>query len=267
MGRLRGRMLPSPAMVPSDDAPAPEQTAALIAGGAGGVGLAAARRLEALGYRIVLLVRDVHKGREAARQLEREPAIHACDVTDRAAVEEAVREAAASVGPPLVLVNAAGIAESRPLLPPDDDLWARTLAVNATGPWIATTACLPYMQEAGHGFVCTVASTAALQGYRYTAAYVASKHAVLGLTRALAADLGSSGIRVTAVCPGFLDTPMTARTVANMTAKTGMGEDDARAALASMNPSGRLITPEEVADRIVALLQGAVDEDEPNRMD
>lgn len=254
-------------MAPYDDAPAPEQTAALIAGGAGGVGLAVARRLEVQGYRVVLLVRDARKGREAARRLTSEPAVYACDVTDRKAVDEAVQEAAARVGPPLVLVNAAGVAESRPLLPPDDELWARTLAVNTTGPWLTTTACLPFMKKAGHGFVCTVASTAALEGYRYTAAYVASKHAVLGLTRALAADLAGSGVRVTTVCPGFLDTPMTARTIANMTAKTGMPEAEARAALGGMNRSGRLIDPDEVAAAIMALLAGERTEAEPNRID
>ncbi len=260
-------MLPSPPMASADDAPAARETAALIAGGAGGVGLAVARRLEALDYRVVLLVRDVRKARKASGTLSREPAVFACDVTDRDAVDEAVREAAARVGPPLVLVNAAGIAESRPLLPPDDGLWEKTLAVNATGPWVTTTACLPYMKDAGSGFVCNVASTAALQGYRYTAAYVASKHAVLGLTRALAADLEGSGVRVTAVCPGFLDTPMTARTVANMTSKTGMSEAKAREALGAMNRSGRLIDPDEVAAGIVALLQGEHDETEPLRID
>lgn len=257
---------PPAAAVPPDAVP-PEEVAALIAGGGGGVGVAVAGRLEKLGYRIVLLVRDAGKARAAAAGLETEPAIYACDVTDRAAVEAAVGAAAQEVGLPLVLVNAAGIAESSRLLPPDDDLWARTMAVNTTGPWITSTACLPWMKDAGQGFICNVASTAALEGYRYTAAYVASKHAVLGLTRAMAADLEDSAVRVTAVCPGFLDTPMTARTVANMTAKTGMAEDAARDALGSMNRSGRLIDPDEVAAAIVGLLHGEHDGTEPLRLD
>jgi len=239
----------------------------VIAGGAGGVGLAVAQALEARGHRIVLLVRDVAKARSAAGVLRGEPAIFACDVTERAAVDAAVAEGASSVGLPLILVNAAGIAESRPLLPPDDDLWERTLAVNLTGPWHATTACLPWMKEAGWGFVCNVASTAALEGYPYVAAYVASKHGLLGLSRALAADLAGSGVRVTTICPGFLDTPMTARTVANMTAKTGMDEEAARAALAAMNRSGRLIAPAEVAAGILRLLDGEAAAGVPLRLD
>jgi len=260
-------MLPSPPMRPSAATPAPRETAALIAGGAGGVGLAVAGRLGARGYRVVLLVRDVARARTASAALHTEPAILACDVTRRDAVDAAVAEVIATIGPPLVLVNAAGVAESRPLLPPDDDLWAHTLAVNATGPWLTTTACLPSMKTAGWGFVCNVASTAALRGYRYTAAYVASKHAVLGLTRAMAADLAGSGIRVTAVCPGFLDTPMTVRTIASMTAKTGMDAAAARAALEAMNASGRLIHPDEVAAVIEKLLTGTEEGAEPVRIE
>jgi NAD(P)-dependent dehydrogenase (short-subunit alcohol dehydrogenase family) len=236
--------------------PPPAETAALITGGAGGLGSAVARALDAQGYRVVLLVRSTARGREVAEGLRGEAAVYACDVTERDAVDAAVRQAAEEIAPPLVLVNAAGIAESRPLLPPDDDLWAKTLAVNVTGPWHAATACLPYMEEAGWGFVCNVASTAGLEGYRYTAAYTTSKHALVGLTRAMAEDLRGSGVRVTAVCPGFLDTPMTARTVANMVRKTGMSEEEARAALAGMNRSERLIDPEEVAAAILDLLQG-----------
>jgi len=109
------------------------------------------------------------------------------------------------------------------------------------------------MQAAGAGFVCHVASTAALRGYRYTAAYVASKHALLGLSRALAEDLAGTGVRVATVCPGFLDTPMTDRTVANLVEATGMDAAKARAALARMNARGRLIDPGEVAAAVRAL--------------
>ena len=251
----------------SDSRPAPQETAALITGGAGGVGQAVARRLDAEGYRVVLLVRDAAAGRRVAETLSGEAHVYTCDVTERAAVEAAVREAARDVAPPLVLVNAAGIAESRPLTPPDDALWEKTLAVNATGPWITSTACLPHMKDAGWGFIANVASTAALEGYAYTAAYCASKHALLGLTRAMAQDLAKSAIRVIAVCPGFLDTPMTERTVANMVAKTGMEPAEARAALGAMNRSGRLITPEEVADAILAQLAGEDGSGEALRLD
>jgi NAD(P)-dependent dehydrogenase (short-subunit alcohol dehydrogenase family) len=107
---------------------------------------------------------------------------------------------------------------------------------------------------ARHGRIVNVASTAALKGYRFVAAYVASKHALLGLTRALAEDLRGSGVTVNAVCPGFLDTPMTDRTVAHLVRATGASAAEARATLAAMNASGRLIHPDEVAAAIGALL-------------
>jgi NAD(P)-dependent dehydrogenase (short-subunit alcohol dehydrogenase family) len=251
----------------SSPAPDPARTAALVTGGAGGLGRAVAARLDAAGWRVVLLVRDAARGREAAAALPGGAAVYACDVRERPAVEAAVHRAQAEVGPPLVLVHAAGIAESRPLLPPDDELWERTLATNATGAWIATTACLPAMRAAGWGFVCHVASTAALQGFRYTAAYTASKHALLGLTRALAADLEGSGTRVTAVCPGFLDTPMTARSVDALVRRTGMTPERARAALASLNRCGHLIDPDAVAARILELLEGGGGHGEAVRID
>lgn len=233
----------------------PADSVALIPGGSGGVGQAVARALRAEGLRPVLLGRDRARLEAAAAAVGEGVRFEVADVTDRRAVERAVAVTSEALGPPLVLVNAAGIAESAPLLPPDDALWDRTLAINATGAWIAATACLPAMRAAGAGFIAQVASTAALEGYRYTAAYVASKHAMLGLSRALAEDLAGKPIRVVTVCPGFLDTPMTERTVANMTRKTGMSVDEARAALGTMNASGRLIRPEEVAEAIVRLLR------------
>ena len=254
-------------MTADSSRPAPAETAALITGAAGGLGRAVAHKLDALGYRVVLLVRNAAAGREVAQELSGEAYVYTCDVTDRQAVEMAVHEAARDVAPPLVLVNAAGIAESRPLLPPDDELWARTLAVNTTGPWITSTAVLPHMQDAEWGFICNVASTAALEGYAYTTAYCASKHALLGMTRAMAKDLAKTAIRVTAVCPGFLDTPMTDRTIANMTAKTGMSDEDARAALGGMNRSGRLITPEEVDEAILGQLAAEDGSGEAIRLD
>jgi NAD(P)-dependent dehydrogenase (short-subunit alcohol dehydrogenase family) len=221
---------------------------ALVTGGGGGLGLAVVRALAAAGHRVVALDRDLSSLDATAFRAEE------CDVTDRGMVASAVAAIAADLGPPVVLVNAAGIAESAALLPPNDGLWERTLAVNVTGAWIATTACLPHMQEAGSGFVCNVASIAALEGFKYTAAYVASKHAMLGLTRALAADLEGGPVRVCAICPGFIDTAMTERTVENMVQKTGMSTEQARGALASMNRSGRLIDADEVVETVLALL-------------
>jgi NAD(P)-dependent dehydrogenase (short-subunit alcohol dehydrogenase family) len=175
------------------------------------------------------------------------------DVTDRKQVETALQEFHRAFGAPGTVVNAAGIAQSASLAPPDDALWDRTMAVNAKGTWIVSTAALPAMLAAGSGSIVNVASTAAFKAFKYVAAYVASKHAVLGLTRALAVDLKEKNIRVNAVCPGFMDTPMTDRTVATIARTTKRSPEEARATVAAMNPSGRIVTPDEVADAILAL--------------
>lgn len=229
----------------------PQRPVVLITGGGGGLGLATAQRFHAAGHAVALLDRAGAAG--ASEVLGFEALGLAADVTVRPEVEAAVAEVARRLGPPAVLVNAAGAAESGPLLPPDDALFARTLAVNATGVWIASTAVLPAMLAAGAGAIVTVASTAALKPYRHVAAYVAAKHAALGLTRALAEDLKGKGVRVNAVCPGFMDTPMTERSVANIVRTTGLPPAEARARLAGLNASGRLIAPEEVADAVLAL--------------
>jgi NAD(P)-dependent dehydrogenase (short-subunit alcohol dehydrogenase family) len=229
---------------------------ALVTGGGGGLGRAVGAALVARGDRVALLGRDASRLEAAAATLEGEVVPLAADVTDRTAVDAAVAAIARRWGPVTRLVNAAGTAASAPLLPPDDDLWTRTMAVNVTGPWIVATACLPGMLAAGGGAIVNVASTASLKGFRYTAAYVASKHAVLGLTRALAADLEGRGVTVRAVCPGFLDTPMTAGTVARIVETTDLDEPAARAALAAMNARRALVPPEEVAAVVVSLLGG-----------
>ena len=228
---------------------------AVVTGGAGGLGVAVGRALVAAGHAVVLMDVAGAPFADAVARVGPGTRAETADVTDRAAVAKAIARVAASGGAPTVLVNAAGIAESRPLLPPDDALWARTFAVNATGSWIAATECLPGMLKAGRGRIVNVASTAGLRAYRYTAAYAASKHALVGLTRALAEDLRGKGVTANAVCPGFMDTPMTDRTVANIVAKTGTPEAEARRRIAAMNPCGRLIRPEEVADAVVALVR------------
>jgi NAD(P)-dependent dehydrogenase (short-subunit alcohol dehydrogenase family) len=227
---------------------------ALVTGGAGGLGRALARALAQAGHQVALLGRSA-AALEDARGALRASGVRVETVVADVASRPAVEAALASLGaPPLVLVNAAGIARSSPLLPPDDRRWDETFAANARGPWVVSTACLPAMRAAGRGAIVNVASTAALEGFRYTAAYVASKHALLGLTRAMAADLDGSGVTVSAVCPGFLDTPMTDRTVENVLGRTGLTAERARAAIAAMNASGRLIPPAEVARAIVDLL-------------
>ena len=135
--------------------------------------------------------------------------------------------------------------------------WQRHLDVNATGAFLCMRAVVPGMRERGAGAIVTVASTAGRAGVPYTTAYTASKHAVIGLTRAVAAELAGTGVRVNAVCPTFVRTEMTDRSIANIVQRTGRSAEQAEAALAAASPLGRLLEPEEVADAIVHLASPA----------
>jgi len=152
-----------------------------------------------------------------------------------------------------VLVNNAGISSSAPLARTTLDDWRSQLDVNATGAFLCTRAVLPGMLERGSGRVVTIASTAGRAGARYTAAYTASKHAAVGLMRAVAAEVAGTGVTANAVCPAFVRTDMTARSVERIVARTGRSEADAEAALAESAPLGRLLEPEEVAFAVAFL--------------
>jgi NAD(P)-dependent dehydrogenase (short-subunit alcohol dehydrogenase family) len=162
------------------------------------------------------------------------------DVTDEAAVERVFGE----IGAVDVLVNNAGVSSSAPLKRTTLAEWERQLAVNATGAFLCTRAVLEGMKERGSGRVVTVASVASHHGSRYTSGYTASKHAALGLVRAVAAEIAGTGVTCNAVCPAYVRSDMTEATIANIQARTGR---DGEAALAAMAPLGRLIEPEEVA--------------------
>ena len=176
-----------------------------------------------------------------------------CDVSEPAGVERLAAEARDRVGPVDILVNNAGVASAAPLAKIKLEEWKRMMRVNATGPFLCTQAFVPGMVERKWGRVVTVASVAGLQGAKYIAAYTASKHAAVGLTRAVAAEVAAHGVTVNAVCPGYVDTPMTETSVANISAKTGRSADEARAAILATTPQGRLVTPEEVAHLVLAL--------------
>jgi NAD(P)-dependent dehydrogenase (short-subunit alcohol dehydrogenase family) len=219
---------------------------ALVTGGGSGIGAACAAALTYAGATVTVL------GRREARlraMVEAGEAAH-CIVAD------------VTVLPPLprfaILVNAAGLAESAPFLKSDDALFELLWRVNVMGAVAATRAVLPAMLEAGQGRVVNIASTAALKGYPYVTAYTASKHALLGLTRALAQEVARQGVTVNAVCPGFTDTDIVAESVALIVARTGRSPEQARQELAKHNPQHRLVQPREVADAVLALcLPGA----------
>ncbi len=226
---------------------------ALVTGGGSGIGAAIATALAANGARITVLGRNAEKVQSLAATLPNHAQAVTADVTDGDAVSAAVQKAVDEAGLIDILVNNAGQASSAPLAKTDLQLWQRMLAVNLTGSFLCLRAVLPGMLERNWGRIVNVASTAGLVGYRYTAAYCASKHGVIGLTRAAALEVASRGVTVNAVCPGFTETDMLGATIDNIVAKTGRTPEQARAELARGNPQNRLIQPEEVADAVLWL--------------
>ena len=226
---------------------------AVVTGASRGIGLAIARSLLAQGARVTLMARDAAGLDAAARELGAGVAWQTVDVTDPASVAQAF----ALAGTVDILVNNAGQAASSPFMRTDAATWQRMLDANLSGAYHCIQAALPPMLEAGWGRIVNVASTAGLTGYRYVAAYCAAKHGLVGLTRALALELARKGVTVNAVCPGYTETDIVQEAVANIVRKTGRSEEQARAELASNNPQGRLVQPDEVAHAVAWLCMPA----------
>jgi NAD(P)-dependent dehydrogenase (short-subunit alcohol dehydrogenase family) len=222
---------------------------AVVTGASRGIGLVVARTLAAHGARVTLMARDEAALAVAAQKLGGAAGWQVVDVAD----PDSVAAAFARAGTVDILVNNAGQAASAPFGRTDAALWQRMLDVNLTGAYHCIQAALPGMVDRGWGRIVNVASTAGLTGYRYVAAYCAAKHGLVGLTRALALEVAAKGVTVNAVCPGFTETDIVRDAVANIVRATGRTADEARAELASANPQGRLVRPDEVAHAVAWL--------------
>jgi NAD(P)-dependent dehydrogenase (short-subunit alcohol dehydrogenase family) len=262
---------------------------AVVTGGGTGIGAAVARALAGEGAKLTLVSRRRDKLEEVAEEIRssraksRDPIersrdgsadeslgsarrgvstsldtngifIAPADVTIREEVEAAFASAREANGPITILVNNAGAAAGVAFSKVTDSLWRDMLAVNLDGMFHCCQAALPDLLAAEAGRIVTIASMAGLHGFPYAAPYIAAKHGAVGLTRALAAEYERTPLRVNAVCPGFVDSDMTVQSISNIKAKTGRSDDEARTELARLNPSGRLITPDEVAAEALDLI-------------
>jgi len=225
---------------------------ALVTGGGTGIGAAVAEALAAEGAKLTLVGRRREPLEEVAGTLG--AAVATADVTDRMQVDRAFAAAREANGPVDILVNNAGVAVGVPFAKVTETLWRQLLAVNLDGMFHCCQAALPDLLAAEAGRIVTIASMAGLHGFAYASPYIAAKHGAVGLTRALAAEFAGTNLRVNAVCPGFVDTDMTVRSVETIVARTGRAEQEARAELARLNPSGRLIAAHEVARAVLDLV-------------
>ena len=224
---------------------------ALITGGGTGIGAATAEALHAAGARVSLLGRRLEPLLDVARGIQG-VAIQ-CDVSDPDSIHRAFDEARAKNGLIDLLIVNAGIAESAPFHKMTRESWDRIIAVNLTGAFDTVQAGLPDLLKAEDARVVFIASVASLRGVPYAAHYAASKHGLLGLMRSMAAEYAKSKMTVNAVCPGYVDTPMTDQSVARVSQITGRGEGDARSAITNMNASGRLVDPKAIGNLVLTL--------------
>lgn len=224
---------------------------ALITGGGTGIGAATARMLAGEGARVTLIGRRREPLEAVAAEFG--GTVVTCDITDRDALEKAFHDARAANGPLDYVILNAGIADSAPFARTSRESFDRIIATNLTALFDGAQLALPDLLEGEDKRLVVVASVAGLRGTPLAAPYSASKHGAVGLVRSLALEFAKTNLTVNAVCPAFVDTPMTDVSADRIASRTGRSEAEARQALASLNPNGRLVTADEVAASILHL--------------
>lgn len=230
---------------------------AVVTGASRGIGAAIAHALARLGADLTLMSRDREALITVAFALADQHRVEArpitLDVTDEASVAEAFGQTREAFGPVHILVANAGVAAAAPFGKTDRALWQRLIDTDLTGPFLCIRQVVDDMVAARDGRIVTIASTAGRAGFPYMTAYCAAKHGLIGLTRALAQEIATTGVTVNAVCPGYTDTDIVSNAIARIVEKTGRSRDEAAAALTAHNPQGRLVTPDEVAAAVAFL--------------
>jgi NAD(P)-dependent dehydrogenase (short-subunit alcohol dehydrogenase family) len=227
-----------------------ENKIALITGGGRGIGRAIALAFAREGARVAVAARTFEQVQQVAAEIDQSGRSLAvvCDVSNPSGVNKMFDEVRNAFSADVdILVNNAGVAESATLANTTDELWQKHIGVNLSGTFYCTRAAIPAMLKRGWGRVINIASIAGKTGAPYIAAYSASKHGVLGLTRSIALEVGPSGVTVNAICPGYVDTEMVTRGVERITTRTGRSAEEALDYLKKMNPQNRLVTADEVA--------------------
>lgn len=220
---------------------------AIVTGASRGVGLAIAREFVKEGAKLAICSRSEADVKLAGKSLGKGIFAAGCDATQEAQVRDFVEKTVKQFGRIDILVNNAGDAVSAPLEKTRLDLWNEMIQTNLTSVFLFSREVYPIMRKQGEGRIINIGSIAGKIGGKYIAAYSASKHGVIGFTKSLAMEGAEHGIKVNAICPGYLDTPLTERSIKNITEKTGMSFQQARRMLENENPQRRLISPEEVA--------------------
>ena len=240
----------------------PNGRVALVTGAGRGIGAAISKHLATVGATVILAARSIGQLESVRAEIEATGGtahVESLDVVDATACGALVEKICREQGRLDILVNNAGIAETAPLKATSDELWDRIMAVNVRGPFVLSRLASRVMRANGWGRIVNIASTGGRVGYAYTAAYCASKHALLGMTRAFSKECIADGVTVNAVCPGYVETDITAGAIQNIAQVTGLSEQQARQELESDSPLGRMATPDEVATAV--LLFVGVDSD------